>query len=203
MGHPGRPRGFDRDEALRQAKRVFLSAGYEGATLADLQEAMGGITATSFYAAFGSKEKLFREVVELHIRTEGAASLRVLEESPTARASIEGMLRAAAENFSRPDKPRGCIVVLDAMNGAPDHSGIREYLRGLRRQRQKLIRRRLERGVAQGDLPKGTDLAALASFYATVLDGLALQARDGASGKALLGIVSCAMAAWEGLVGHP
>jgi hypothetical protein len=35
-------------------------------TLADLQEAMDGITAPSFYVAFGSKEALSREIVELH-----------------------------------------------------------------------------------------------------------------------------------------
>ena len=63
------PRGFDREEALRRAMDVFWSLGYEGATLTDLQEAMGGITAPSFYAAFGSKENLFREAVELYIET--------------------------------------------------------------------------------------------------------------------------------------
>src|SRR5437016_4416200 len=56
MSRTGRPREFDRDEALQRAMELFWAQGYEGATLADLQKAMGGITAPSFYAAFGSKE---------------------------------------------------------------------------------------------------------------------------------------------------
>src|SRR5262249_19342434 len=98
MSRTGRPREFDRDEALREAMEIFWAQGYEATTLADLQKAMGGITAPSFYAAFGSKEALFREAVELYKKTQGAPILEALTEGPTARASIEGVLRAAAEN---------------------------------------------------------------------------------------------------------
>jgi AcrR family transcriptional regulator len=65
MSRTGRPRGFDRDGALQRAMELFWSQGYEGTTLADLQKAMGGITAPSFYVAFGSKEALLKETVEL------------------------------------------------------------------------------------------------------------------------------------------
>jgi AcrR family transcriptional regulator len=60
MAKAGRPRSFDRQEALRRAMNVFWALGYEGTTLVDLLEAMENITPTSFYAAFGSKEELQR-----------------------------------------------------------------------------------------------------------------------------------------------
>lgn len=195
----GRPRSFDREEALQRAMELFWKVGYEGATLTDLQAAMGGIAAPSFYAAFGSKEAVFREAVALYHQTVGTTVLGALTEAPTARASIEAMLRAAVEALCRPGKPRGCLLVLGAVNCAREHRDVQDHLRDLRLLRQKYIRRRLARGVAEGDLPRGRDLAALASFYATVLDGLALQARDGASLKALRATVRCAMAAWDGL----
>jgi hypothetical protein len=51
--------------------------------------------------------------------------------------------------------------------------------------------------MAEGELPRGVNLSAPASFYATVVDGLAIQASDGAPRKALNFAVDCAMAAWD------
>jgi AcrR family transcriptional regulator len=201
MARLGRPRSFDREEALLRAMEVFWALGYEGATLTDLQKAMGGITAPSFYAAFGSKEELFREAVELYSRTLGAPMMTALAEKPTARASIEALLEAAVESFCKPGKPRGCMLVLGAINSMPANRSVQDYLRGLRARREKVIRQRLQRGVADGELPSALDLSALASFCTTVVDGLAIQARDGASRRALRFAVRCAMAAWDTVAG--
>lgn len=200
MARRGRPRGFDREEALRQALQVFWLRGYESATLTDLQAAMGGISAPSFYAAFGSKEKLFREAVGLYRTTVGGAMMRALTEQPTARASIEAMLRVAADSFCSPDSPRGCLLVLGTMNCTRASRTVQEHLRSIRLQAPKQIKRRLERGVVECDLPAGVDVRALASFYTTFLHGLSIQARDGASRKSLMAAVDCAMAAWDTLV---
>ena len=62
MAERGRPRGFDRDKALRRAMELFWRHGYEGVSMADLTAAMG-IAAPSLYAAFSSKEALFRAVI--------------------------------------------------------------------------------------------------------------------------------------------
>jgi AcrR family transcriptional regulator len=203
MASLGRPRSFDRQSALLRAMEIFWAAGYGGATLTDLQKAMGGITPPSFYAAFGSKEKLFREAVELYSGTLGLPMMRALAEKPTARNSIEALLEAAVEAFCKPGKPRGCLLVLGALNSMPANKGVQDHLRALRARRQKLIRQRLQRGVTERELPSSVDLPALASFITTVIDGLAIQARDGAPRKALKFAVCCAMAAWDAIVAAP
>lgn len=196
MTQRGRPREFNREDALWRAMQAFWARGYEGASLADLQRAMGGISAPSFYAAFGSKEKLFREAVELYSRTLGAPMMRTLDQEPTARGAIEALLQAAVAAFTKPGLPRGCMLVLGAMNNTPANQNVQDYLRSLRVSRQKSIRRRLERGVAEGELPPGLDAPSLASFITTVIDGLAIQARDGASRKSLDFSIRCAILAW-------
>jgi AcrR family transcriptional regulator len=200
MTPPGRPRSFDRQTALRQAMDVFWAVGYEAATLTDLQKAMGGITPPSFYAAFGSKEALFREAVELYSSTLGAPMLKALADGRTARASIEALLWAAVRAFRKPGKPRGCMLVLAAMNSAPGNRGIAEFLRKLRARRKKSIEQRLRRAIRDGELPATLDAAALASFFATVIDGLAIQARDDAPRKALEFAVQRAMDAWDAAI---
>jgi len=199
MAKRGRPREFDREDALLRAMRVFWAHGYEGATLADLQEAMGGITAPSFYAAFGSKEKLFREAVELYSSTLGAPMMRALQREPLAREAIRKLLETAVDAFRKPGMPRGCMLVLAAINGIPANQGVRDFVQRLRARRRKAIQRRLERGVAEGELPRKLDTKGLASFYTTVIDGLAIQARDGASRRAMKFAVDRALAAWDQL----
>jgi len=202
MSRTGRPREFDRDKALQRAMELFWAQGYEGTTLADLQKAMGGITAPSFYAAFGSKEALFREAVELYKKTQGAPVVEALVEGPTARSSIEGMLWAAVESVCGQGKPRGCLMVLGAINCMPANKGVEDFMRDQRALRGRFIRQRLQRGVAEGDVPAATDLYALTSFYTSIVDGMAIRAKDGAPRKSLGAIVDCAMAAWHPLAGR-
>ncbi len=200
MADRGRPRSFDRQDALLQAMKVFWALGYEAATLTDLQEAMGGITAPSFYAAFGSKEKLFREAVELYSRTLGAPMMKSLNGKSTVRDSVEALLNSAVESFCKRGAPRGCMLVLGAMNSTPASRNVQQYLRGLRLRRQKAIQQRLHRAVNEGELPGALDLGGIASFITTVIDGLAIQARDGASRKTLKFAVGCAMASWDDVI---
>lgn len=164
MAKRGRPCGFDREQALRRALDVFWEAGYEGATMAALKEAMGGICAPSMYAAYGSKEALFRSAVELYLSQEcqlskGAFAL------PTARESIAALLESAAVSYTTEGKPRGCLVDLSTTNFSPANKGVEDYLRDHRRRAARLLRERFARGVADGDVPAGADLDALTSFY--------------------------------------
>ena len=191
----GRPREFDRAEALRAALAVFREQGYEGTTLAELQSAMGGISPPSLYAAFGSKEGLFKEAVALYRETVSADIARALVEGPTARDAIRGMLRSSVAAFTKAGEPRGCLLVLGAIN-CTRAGDAHEHLRDVRRAARQGLTRRLKQGVEEGDVPASVDVSALASFYTTVLFGISIQARDGASRDSLMATVDCAMSAW-------
>jgi AcrR family transcriptional regulator len=182
---------------------LFWARGYEGTTLEDLQTAMGGLTPPSFYNAFGSKEQLFKEATDLYVSMLGEPTLRALEQGQTARESLESMLRLTAEFLSQPGKPHGCMLIFGAMNCAPANKGAQEYLQAIRHQAPKVIKQRLDRSVAKGELPAALDTHAVAAFYATVVHGLGVRAGDGASRKELMAAVEGAMAGWETLIGVP
>ncbi|WP_227981027.1 TetR/AcrR family transcriptional regulator [Nocardia spumae] len=201
MAERGRPRGFDRDIALRRAMEVFWEHGYEGAAMNDLTGAMG-INSPSLYAAFGCKEQLFREAVELYGRTEGGYTERALATAPTARAAIEAMLRDNAAAYCDPATPRGCLVVVAGNTAGPRHGAVREFLAERRRRTTTAVRQRLDRGIDDGDLHTGTDTAGLADFYTAVLFGLSVQAGDGVNAARLDSTIDRALCAWPESVGR-
>mgnify|MGYP001044660518 CR=1 FL=1 len=198
----GRPRSFDRHAALTAAMETFWRLGYEGASMAALTEAMG-INSPSLYAAFGSKEALFREAVELYLASESSSGQAILDGEKTAREAFHAILRHTIEKLVRPDMPHGCLLVLGDSNATPQNSGIRTYLCQCRRDSQAMLEARLKRGVRDGDIPAGADIANIAAYYMTMTQGLSLRARDGASRAALMRIADAAMAGWDALVAAP
>ncbi|AZW11574.1 TetR/AcrR family transcriptional regulator [Bordetella bronchiseptica] len=191
----GRPRAFDRDAALLAAMRTFWTQGYEGTSIQDLVQAMG-VNKPSLYATFGCKEEIFREAIELYDRVEGRATSQSLAQARTAREAVETMLRANARAYAVAEGPRGCMIVLSSLLGAPENARVRAYLADNRLAGETLLKDRLAQGIAQGDLAPTADIAQLAAFYTTVLEGLSIQARDGAGADKLGMIIDAAMLAW-------
>jgi AcrR family transcriptional regulator len=181
--------------------KVFWEKGYEGASLEELQSAMGAISPPSFYAAFGSKERLFFEAVGLYVETMGHRPMQALEAAPTAREGVDAMMRESVNLMTGKNTPHGCLMFLGAINCAPANGSVQDHMRTYRIEAPDRIRKRLERGIAEGDVPNGVDLEPLVSLYASVAHGLPIRARDGASRKALLAGITGAMAAWDSLVG--
>lgn len=201
MAQRGRPRAFDREAALAKALELFWRHGYEGVSVADLTAAMG-INSPSLYAAFGSKEQLFRDAVDLYLKNYGGFVARILADAPTARAALQSLLVGTAELFAAGHGgARGCLVASALVTCAPDHEALARDLAAQRTAAQEVIGVCLDRGIASGELSPETDRQVLAAFYAAVIQGLSVQARDGASATLLRAVALQAMAAWPG--GHP
>ena len=198
----GRPRSFDRDAALQAAMKTFWQFGYEGASLAALTEAMG-INSPSLYACFGSKEQLFRKAVDLYLATEDKKTRGTLAEQRTARGAVEAMLARSVANLTNADGCRGCLLVLGDSNASPEHGGIHQYLAQRRKEIQAALEERIKRGIADGDVPEHANVTAISAFFMTVMQGLSLRARDGASHEAMQQVADAALAAWDALVAKP
>lgn len=167
--------------------------------MSDLQTALGGLSPPSIYAAFGSKEGLFKEALALYTSQNRARLSRAIDDAPTTKAAVDAMLRTAVRGSTEPDEPRGCLLVQGALACSPSGSDVQERLHEERVEGHRMLLKRLKAGVDAGDVSAKADLAAMASFYTTVIHGISIQAKDGASRASLMAAVDCAMAAWDSL----
>lgn len=189
----GRPRSFDRGAALDQAVRLFWAQGYEATSISDLTKAMG-IGAPSLYAAFGDKKALFDEAVEAYGTRYGVHFTEALAEEPTARQAIARLLHEAADQHTRDDRPRGCMVLCAAEN--TNNAEVVDRLRQLRMANRALFERRIRADVEAGVLPPDTDASLLALYTNSVLQGMSQAARDGAGREELEQVAAMAMRGW-------
>jgi AcrR family transcriptional regulator len=196
----GRPRSFDRDEALSRALEVFWAKGYADASMAELTATMG-VNAPSLYAAFGGKEALFREAVRLYSEREGASLWTSMREAPTAREAIEGLLLATAAASERCDRPKGCLLVLSGAHPDALPEGACGEVARIRKDALATMEARLRDARAAGEIAATADPAAIAAFYTTVQQGMTFRAREGATPDELAATARAAMLAWDGLAG--
>lgn len=189
----GRPRSFDRDRALAAAMQVFWQKGYEAASMQDLLTAMG-LSSPSLYAAFGDKESLFVEAVERYV--ESVRQECQCSEEYTARESMEWILTELAGIFTDRSHPPGCLAVVAFMTATATRPRIQKMLVEQRAQTRGRFRSIIEGGIKRGEIARDTDALALTDFYLAIISGMSLQAREGASRKALLGMVQTALRAW-------
>lgn len=193
----GRPRTFDRQAALDVAMELFWRYGYEGTSIADLTHAMG-VTPPTLYAAFGSKEHLYRDVLMQYVlRGEGYAR-REIGEAGAAYDAIEQYLHMLARHFTDPTTPAGCMVQTASLYCAAEHAAARSAAASVRAASFAQLIAKLEWAKHRGELPTDTDVHALARFYSAIVQGMSVQAIDGASTTELNHLVDIAMLAWPG-----
>jgi AcrR family transcriptional regulator len=187
----GRPREFSEDQALDAAMRVFWEKGYEGATLAALTDAMG-INRSSLYSSFGDKQELFRRVLDRY--ASGPASfMHCALEAATAREVVAKIFEGAVKAFSDPHNPRGCLTVQGALACGSESRSVQLETVEFRRRAEEALVHRLRQAQKEGDLRRDSDAAEIARFVVIVVNGLSVQAANGASRKELKRVTEMAM----------
>lgn len=191
---PGRPREFDRDTALRAAMLVFWRHGYEGASLADLTEAME-ISKPTLYAAFGDKQGLLREALRMYLGLRAEDYTAALNRS-TVREVAEAWLRLTGGVRKEAGVPSGCFLVQGALAGSQASHAIQEELATIRNEGTRQLERRFEQAKQEGDLPGTWKPGPLAQYLSAFASGLAVQSSGGISSEVLNEAVDQVMANW-------
>jgi AcrR family transcriptional regulator len=194
--HRGRPREFSPEKALDAATRVFGDKGFEETSLSDLTKAMD-INRPSMYSAFGNKEQLYRKALA---RYSDAGDKQVADclAGKTARESVDRLLRKGVSTFTGSKGGGGCFVTQPPPAGSSASEATRKEVARRRRGVERELRKRFDRALEEGELPREVSTEDLARFYSVLVQGIALQAQHGGTRKQLLRVVETAMQGWPG-----
>jgi AcrR family transcriptional regulator len=178
---------------LETALELFWENGYDATTTRTITASVD-IEAPSLYTAFGSKRQLFAQVVDRYARTYHGYMARALTEEPTLRAGITRLLKDAADSYTRPNKPRGCLIINAAVNCTTPE--VVQMLNDLRAESVEQLEMVIDRAIAHGELDAAADARTLALYTSIVMQGMAAQARDGAIREELRATAALAANAW-------
>ena len=173
--------------------RLFWRRGYEGVSVGDLTRAIG-IAPPSLYAAFGSKAGLFRAALARYAADPGSAlDLASLGDAPSLADAVRRLLERSVQAVTDPARERGCMVSSGMVACHPGHAELAHELSARRDRLRQQIGAALQPWVGETRAP------ALARHVAAVMQGISIQARDGAAADDLQEIVDEVVA---GLAAH-
>ncbi len=181
----GRPKEFDRKDALERAMEEFWAKGYEATSVSCLLEAMG-INRGSMYDTFGDKRSLFLEAIGHYRQTVAAPLIETighyrqtvaapLIETLNGAGSPLGNIRRTLSEFAElaaSDGGRGCLVTNTTVEIAPQDAEIAKAMKSALIAVEEAFRKALSRAVERGELGRRTDARCLARFLANTLHGL-------------------------------
>ncbi|MER7330890.1 MULTISPECIES: TetR/AcrR family transcriptional regulator [unclassified Micromonospora] len=193
---PGRPRSFDQERVLEQATQVFWAHGYEGASLTMLQAATG-LNPPSIYHAFGSKAGLYSACLDHYVAHVGHHTNAALSREVADRAGLAEFLLDAARQFTDAGRPGGCMISTAALELPPQSDSVARAVATRRDTTLGLLADYFRRAQAAGTLDPAADPRALARYFGAVVQGMSVQARDGATAGELAAVAHVALTAWQ------
>lgn len=180
----GRPRAYDMDVALAQARDTFWERGYSATTLDELSVAMG-MNRPSLYGAFGDKHALYVATLERYVQANRAAMEQALAREMPLKAALQHVYDLALDLYFRAGPAKGCFLIGTAAVEAAGDEAVRDILGNGLRSFDRAFEARLVRAQADGELDAHADAAMLAKIASAILHTLAVRSRAGDKRAAL------------------
>ncbi|TCC33089.1 TetR/AcrR family transcriptional regulator [Kribbella speibonae] len=176
-----RPRTFDEDRAVDAAMRVFWTSGYEATSTQDLCAATG-LGRSSIYNTFTSKRDLFDRALQRYVDRFSAAQLEVIQDATLPiRERVRRILWTAVE--PDPGEPAGCFVINTIVELGPTDAEVVGLLDRDHEAKLSALTTAIQAAQAAGEMDPEQDAAGLATYVFTVLGGLRVAARRGATSE--------------------
>jgi TetR/AcrR family transcriptional repressor of nem operon len=161
---------------LERAMNVFWRLGYEGAGIADLEEATR-LGRQSLYGAFGSKRELFERVVEFYFeRVLKPGVIDVLDAPGRAVSNLDQVFKIWEQAAALPDF-HGCLVGNAASDLRPRDAELGGVLKRKLQLLEDAFARALRRAQREGDVRPDLDARSSARTLLIISQGLGVVAR--------------------------
>ncbi|EPX76142.1 TetR/AcrR family transcriptional regulator [Salipiger mucosus] len=170
-----RTASYDRDAALDAAMVLFWTKGYHATSLKDL-EATLSMKPGSIYAAFQSKEALFRATLDRYAKRMTSELEALISSSASPLSAMQAHLRGLAD-LAPCDRPSTACMLVKSLLEVPQESELRAFITGHLDRVEQVIGAALVEARDKGELPKDCDTGRLARRVQTYIFGLKVQAQ--------------------------
>ena len=106
----GRPRAFSDDVVLDTLIQLFWEQGFEATSMSDIVDATG-LSKSSLYNTFGSKDELFEKALNRYVDHRAGMLNEVLQKGEAGLADIETLFDALLAEVLVMDDHRGCLAI--------------------------------------------------------------------------------------------
>ncbi|MFI7691124.1 TetR/AcrR family transcriptional regulator [Nonomuraea sp. NPDC049655] len=180
MARTGRPRAFDKDQALQRALLLFWSRGYGETSIQDLVEALD-LERGSLYGAFGDKRQFYLAAVQLYWDTYERELIAALASGPVLPALREVLANPARtpEYASEAGVPQGCMIGNTTAELVPQDAEAREIVARSHDRFTRIVADALRRAQADGEVARAATPEAQAQLLLFTVQGLSLVSRAG------------------------
>ena len=153
----GRPKGYQRDAVLANARDVFWERGYEATSISELEQRTG-LNRSSLYQEFGSKRELFDAALECYADQVIATLLAGLRTPDARLEAVAALFERLSELFhSRATvATRGCLLVNSIPELATGNPSVRWAAVAYREQLRTAFAGALDNAASRGEIDAET-----------------------------------------------
>lgn len=167
----GRSATYDRDKVLKAAMDLFWARGYHMTSLKDLERVLD-MRPGSIYAAFGSKEALFRAALDRYAAAGRSALNEALAQSASPIAGLAAHVRMFGAITRGALPSRACMLVKTLLETPDDEPELRRSVEELMRQTETAFAEAFRAAQATGEIAPDADPEQLAARLQAAIFGL-------------------------------
>lgn len=142
---------YDKERVIRQAMLLFWKQGFHATSTRELQKVVN-LRPGSFYAAFGSKEALFREVINQYYRDSRALLHEIVAEQNSVLLGLREFVKKVVLDRRASAPSDLCLLVKTITELTDQHAELLAESRLLLKQMEAEFCLLFEQAINQGEL---------------------------------------------------